>query len=198
MTTWINLLPPEILKKRKVKRMLSLFLLGLGVLLLLLFFIYLALSFRIYQEQQIVSKHKQENLKLNSQIAELRIYEAKQAELLRLEDVLKRALAGRFLWSRILNEISMVIPSDVWLSSFMGDTAAGIALKGYTFDHPAVAKWMVRQKEIKALSKIKLIYSKKSELEKQNVIEFNTTAKLGGQKKAPPEKAQVLPKKAKR
>ncbi len=197
MTTWINLLPPQILKKRKAKKILSLFVEGIIVFILLLLFVFGALSFRVYQERKVFSENRNENLRLNKQIAELKVYEAKQGELQRLEDILKRALAGRILWSRILNETSMIIPSDVWLSGFTGDAAAGISFKGYTFDHPAVAKWMVRQKEIDILNNIELLYSRKSELNKQNVIEFNTTARLAGTKPTE-DKAQLTPRRAKR
>lgn len=198
MTTWINLLPPEIQQKRRAKRLITFFLLGFVVLILFMFFVYGALSYRVYQQEKLLSERKQQNIKLTTQIAELKGYEAKQAELQKLEDATNRALAGKVLWSRIMNELSMVIPSDVWLVDFTGDAAAGVSLRGYTFDHPAVAKWMVRQKEIKELANVGLQYSKKAEIEKQNVIEFSTTAQFAGAQAAPAPQAKIPARRVKR
>jgi Tfp pilus assembly protein PilN len=197
VTTWINLLPPEIQQRRRAKRITAFFLLGFAILIIFMLFTYGALTYRVYQQEKVLSQQKQQGVELTSEISELKAYEAKQTELQGMDNAISRALAGRKLWSRIMNELSMVIPSDVWLIDFTGDAAAGVSLRGYTFDHPAVAKWMVRQKEIKELGAIGLQYSKKEEVEKQNVIEFNTTAQFAGVQ-APPAKASIPARSAKR
>ncbi len=189
MTTWINLLPPEIQQRRRAKRITALFLLVLAVLIVFMLFTYGAISYRVYQQEKLVAQQKRENVELTTEISQLKAYEAKQTELQRMENAVNRALAGKIMWSRIMNELSMVIPSDVWLIDLTGDGIAGVSLKGYTFDHPAVAKWMVRQKEIKELARIGLQYSKKAEVEKQNVIEFTTTAQFASVQAAPAKAA---------
>lgn len=189
MTTWINLLPPEIQQRRRAKRITALFLLVLAVLIVFMLFTFAAISYRIYRQEKLVAQQKRENVELTTEISQLKAYEAKQTELQRMENAVNRALAGKIMWSRIMNELSMVIPSDVWLIDLTGDGIAGVSLKGYTFDHPAVAKWMVRQKEIKELTRIGLQYSKKAEVEKQNVIEFTTTAQFASVQAAPAKAA---------
>ncbi|MEW6188683.1 MAG: PilN domain-containing protein [Actinomycetota bacterium] len=176
--TNINLLPPEILGKRRAERILVYSFVGIVVLVFILFFVYTINAWVIGQEERELSAIKIENQKLEEVIAEYEIYEKKKAEVEKWEGILKTAMEGEVSWSKLLNEISMVIPSDVWLTSFKGDMNAGINFQGYTFTHNSVAKWMVRLKEIKHLTEIWLNASEKTEVEEQEAIQFETTSQL--------------------
>lgn len=178
--TRINLLPPEIIERQKASRKVTYFSGGLIALVLLLTLVYLMLVWRVSQENVLLQQLKGDNQRLKDIVAGYKTYQDKQNELQRREKILTQAIENRLLWSHILNEISMVIPSDVWLNSFTGDVTSGISVRGYTFDHPTVAKWMIRQGEIKKLTEVELRLSQKTELEAQKVIEFETGAKLVG------------------
>lgn len=178
--TRINLLPPEIIERQKASQKVLYFSGGLIALVLLLTLVYLMLVWRVSQENRLLQQLKEDNKRLNEIIAGYKNYQERQNELQRREKILTQAMEDQVLWSHILNEISMVIPSDVWLNSFIGDVASGISVKGYTFDHPTVAKWMIRQGEVKKLTAVELRLSQKTELEAQKVIEFETGAKLAG------------------
>lgn len=178
--TRINLLPPEIIERQKASRKVTYFSGGLIALVLLLTLVYLMLVWRVSQENVLLQQLKGDNQRLKDIVAGYKTYQDKQNELQRREKILTQAIENRLLWSHILNEISMVIPSDVWLNSFTGDVTSGISVRGYTFDHPTVAKWMIRQGEIKKLTEVELRLSQKTELEAQKVIEFETGAKLAG------------------
>ena len=54
-------------------------------------------------------------------------------------------------WTRLLQEIATVIPSDVWLTTFAGaPTAWTFGLQG--FDHTSTARWILRMNELKSLT----------------------------------------------
>jgi Tfp pilus assembly protein PilN len=103
-----------------------------------------------------------------------------------------RALAeSRFNWERVIRALSRTIPSDVWLVSFKGTvtpdvqveaeggeggtaslrtktTAPAIELTGCTYDHEAVARMMVRMRNIDGVSEVALAKSERPESEDQS------------------------------
>jgi Tfp pilus assembly protein PilN len=94
-----------------------------------------------------------------------------------------------FNWERVLRSLSRTIPSNVWLTSFTGTvspsvkvesesggaaaTARGktnspaVALGGCTYSHSAVAKMMVRMRNIDDVSEVLLQSSEKSDSAEQ-------------------------------
>jgi Tfp pilus assembly protein PilN len=98
-----------------------------------------------------------------------------------------QALAdSRFNWERVLRALSRTIPSDVWLVSFKGTLSAdvqveaeggeggtgslrtktpapAIELTGCTYNHEAVARMMVRMRNIDGVSEVALAKSERPE-----------------------------------
>ncbi len=191
--TKINLLPVEVVEKRKseirvfqiIAAFLALFLFLAGI------FIFAALQAK--NEEKKLAELKAENQRLNKLIAEYKVYEQRKAKLQNLDKIISTALTGEIAWHKILNEVSMVIPSDVWLEEFTGDITEGIVCKGYALDydfdtpdlgHKPVAEWIIRIGEIKVLTSIWLSYSQKSTFLEQPAIQFELTTQLKGKKPA--------------
>lgn len=105
--------------------------------------------------------------------------DASQATLVAEKDarlsLLGQALANRIAWDRVLREISLVVPDDVWLESMNTNgpdpaaaaaapppgqpapTAAGnFAITGYTYSHDGVARLLARLAVIPHLENVKL------------------------------------------
>jgi len=108
------------------------------------------------------------------------------------------ALSRRVAWDRIFRELSLVLPSDVWLTDLSasapvspslagappaaaGNVAAtGFTLDGYTYSHAAVARLLGRLGVIPDLVNVQLL---KSELQvnpdtKVRVVNFTIAADL--------------------
>lgn len=191
--TKINLLPQEILEKQKGERRL---LYAVGAFLLMLVVlggIYSIGAWQIRNEEQKLVELKTANQRLNRTIGEYKVYEERKAKLQKLEKIIATALSGEVAWHKILNEVSMIIPSDVWLSEFEGDITEGITCRGYAVDygfdtpdlgHKPVAEWIVRLSEIKVLASIWLNYSQKATFGESPAIEFEVTTQLKGDKSA--------------
>jgi len=191
--TKVNLLPREVLEKRKSEKRFFYLIGGLAVLIILFLGIYSFGSIQIRKEEKRVADLKAENERLNKAIAEHQVYEKRKAELQKTQDIVSTALSGEIAWHKILNEISMVIPSNIWLREFTGDILEGVTCKGYAQDydfdtpdlgHKPVAEWIVRIGEIKAFSSIWLSYSQKTKFSEQLAIEFEILAQLKGEKPA--------------
>jgi Tfp pilus assembly protein PilN len=105
------------------------------------------------------------------------------------------ALGGRIAWDRVLREISLVTPEDVWLTSLQASapTAApaagapapaasggGFSIAGRTYSHDAVARLLSRLSLIPDLGTVRLEKSTLSKVEGRDVVEFTIGAMVRG------------------
>lgn len=96
------------------------------------------------------------------------------------------ALSTRIAWDRILREFSLVLPSNVQLSTLGLTTPAGLTLQGVTFSYDDVARLLSRMQLIPDLTNVTLGAMNSTD----NVVQFSITA---GVKGAAPPAAPVLP-----
>lgn len=108
--------------------------------------------------------------------------------------VLGKALSSRIAWDRVLREVSLVIPDDVWLEAMNtngpdpaaaapvpGQTAApvgGFNITGYTYSHDGVARLLARLSVIPHLQNVKLGSSVLDKEGKRPTVKFSITANL--------------------
>lgn len=100
------------------------------------------------------------------------------------------ALATRVAWDRILRELALVLPDDVWLTSMSSATGATAAasdpsapspttslqLNGYTRAQEGVARLLARMSVLPELEAVQLVSSTTVELGKEKVVEFTISA----------------------
>jgi Tfp pilus assembly protein PilN len=102
---------------------------------------------------------------------------------------LSAALTHRVAWDRVLRQISLVLPDDVWLKTFLatspvpaGSTAPAatapgspptlMTIEGYTYSHEAVARLLTRLSVIPDLKNVWLQKSARSELGGRAIVTF--------------------------
>jgi Tfp pilus assembly protein PilN len=110
------------------------------------------------------------------------------------------ALQRRVSWDRVLRELSMVLPSDVWLTTLTakapqsailtvpaaaptpGATPTGLVIGGYTYSQDAVARLLSRLQVVPDLTNVQLQSSAVTPLGNSNVVAFTILAdiKTGG------------------
>lgn len=105
-------------------------------------------------------------------------------------DTVNSLLDTSFNWERTLRSLSRTIPSNVWLTSFIGTVspsvkveaegggaaasargktnAPAVALGGCTYSHSAVARMMVRMRNLDNVSEVLLQSSEKSDSAEQS------------------------------
>ena len=119
----INLLPPEIYERQRVRRRTAavvavglIALAGLGAF-------YFLQILRLNEVEDQITAQQAENDRLRSQIAELQEIDVLQQEIEATRTVLNSLLADRVLWSGVLRDVSLVIPGQAWLSGLNGQVA---------------------------------------------------------------------------
>ena len=163
----INLLPPEVGERQKLRRR-TLLTIGLGVVLLALVggFYFLQVG-RLSGVEEDIQAQEDVNADLQRQISELQDIAALELEITSTRDLLSALLQDRVLWSGILRDISLVIPSELWLEGLTGQVGAAagaegeaapvteaglvgqISFTGQALSHREVALWLSRLEDVR-------------------------------------------------
>jgi Tfp pilus assembly protein PilN len=102
---------------------------------------------------------------------------------------LSAALTHRIAWDRVLRQVSLVLPEDVWLKTFLATSpvpagttapAAGapgtpptlVTIEGYTYSHDAVARLLTRLSVIPDLKNVWLQKSSLTEVGGRKIVTF--------------------------
>ena len=123
----INLLPPEIHERQRIRRRTAavvavglIALAGLGAF-------YFLQILRLNEVEDDVAAQEAQNSQLRSQIAELQEIDLLQQEIETTRTLLDGLLADRILWSGVLRDISLVVPGQAWLSGLQGQVGTPAA-----------------------------------------------------------------------
>lgn len=166
----INLLPKEVLEKRKAEHQLAFMLLGVVVMVFLLISVYGFSFIRIIQAQTDLEAVKTENARVQTEIAKIGDFEKVRSLVEKKQNLISTITSKKYSWSRLLNNISLIVPNEIWLTklevqdkgklSFSGKALAGTETSG--IGHKPVAKWLVHMSELNDIEDVWLTTSKKS------------------------------------
>jgi Tfp pilus assembly protein PilN len=193
-TRRINLLPPERAERRHARQITTTIVAAGVVVIAVLALVYVAEIFRLHSQKNALDAQQAKNATLQSQVAELSSFSQLETQLQAKTTLLSSLTQDEVRWSVILADVSLVIPSDTWLTNFTAaETAAGtqsspgatgttplgnIQLTGTTFSHLDVAKWLTRLAGVDAFTNTYLSLSTKSTIGATNVVEFNSSVQL--------------------
>ncbi len=183
----INLLPPEILEKRRAeKRIIYVALLALLVFIVLAV-VWVFAFVRVDAKQQDLDARLQEIQATQSKADMLAIFEDKEQDLQARQVIADAALADRMNWAKLFDEVSLVMPTDLWVTNFSWDEATGLTIDGYAVDsatdspdlgHKSIAKMLVRLADLDDLYDVWLENAVKVEYAEQPAIQFSSTARV--------------------
>jgi len=196
-TRRINLLPPEREERRRARQITTTIVAAGVALLVLLGLVYAAEFVRLNGQKHALETQQATNASLQSQVAQLSQFQQLETQLQGKTTLLNNLTQDEVRWSVILADVSLVIPSDTWLTNFTATvTAAGtqsgpgatsatplgtIQLTGTTFSHLDVAKWLTRLAGVDAFTNTYLSLSSKSTIGTTNVVAFNSSVQLSDQ-----------------
>ncbi len=195
----INLLPPEVLERRKAEK-------GIGYVVLAAVGVALILAvawgfgfMRLQDKEGELATLQQEVQTTQAQANQLAIFEERAVELDARKAVVTQALGDRRNWGRLCDELSLVLPSDVWVQTLQLAEDDGLLMTGYALDnatdtpdagHIPVAKLLVRLADLEMLQDAWLSGSSKGEFEERPAITFSVTAGVKAPVVAPDGDAQ--------
>jgi Tfp pilus assembly protein PilN len=193
----VNLLPGGEAKRSKTNVPVLVGVAGAVVVCALLSFMFLSASSQVRDKQNELSA-------INAQIAVIppppppdaagaALASQQKARL----TALSGALSKRVAWDRVLRNLSLVLPSDVWLNTLTasspaspasavvpvvaaGATPTGFLLSGYTYSQQGVARLLSRLEVLPDLTNVQLQNSSQSLIGTQNIVQFVIAASVRG------------------
>jgi Tfp pilus assembly protein PilN len=137
------------------------------------------------------------NAGIQAQINDLRRFDELMREVEASRNMLSTLLANEILWSTVLRDVSLVIPSDVWLSGVTAQSnetgqagTAGatpgasqglvgqISFTGQALDHRAVALWLSRLEDVRGFANPWLSNAQKGLVGTTEVVQFTSSVDL--------------------
>jgi Tfp pilus assembly protein PilN len=195
----VNLLPPELFERQRIRRR-TFLAVAFGVVLLAAVGAFYALQvIRLGQVEDDIRVQENENAALRQEIADLQDIAALELEIRDTRDLLSTLLADRVLWSGVLRDLSLVIPPETWLTGLSGTTGAGvpgeeaaepvtaaglvgqISFTGNAFDHRDVALWLSRLEDVRGFINPWLSTSSKVTIGQTQAVEFSSSVDLSEQ-----------------
>jgi Tfp pilus assembly protein PilN len=98
---------------------------------------------------------------------------------------LSAALSGRVAWDRVLRQVSLVLPEDVWLTNLSASapdattaaaTGSGFTLTGATYSQNGVARFLSRLAVVPDLANVRLQSSMSQLLNERELVQFTILA----------------------
>jgi hypothetical protein len=173
----INLLPPEIAQKRKDEQRWRWVAFGGIAAVIALGLVFSALQLQVAAKQYEVASVQQQADALQQKADKFKIFQEKRADLENRRRIAAGALAGRTDWSKVLSEVCLVLPSDIYLLRIGATeprvtppTTGKVSLDGNALDYPndvpdlgykSVAKLLVRLAELDQIENVWLTFSSK-------------------------------------
>jgi Tfp pilus assembly protein PilN len=203
----INLLPPEIGKRRRARRATSVFVVAVFAYVGLLGVWWLVGTGRLRNAEDDLVVAKERADRAQAAVSQLQEFANLRSVVETKERTLATAMADDIHWSRLLVEFSMVVPNDSWLTAFSGTATApapaappagapatpaptapaapaapaklgSLTFAGVTFDFPGVATWITRLSGDKSLQTIWVPNATKSQIGAREVVNFSSTGDL--------------------
>ena len=102
---------------------------------------------------------------------------------------LSSALTSRIAWDRVLRQVSLILPEDVWLTNLAASVpkatvggpaaaASGFTLTGSTYSQNGVARFLSRLSVIPDLENVRLQSSQSALVAKRELVQFTILADL--------------------
>lgn len=195
----VNLLPPELFERQRIRRR-TFLVVAFGLVALAAVGAFYALQvIRLGQVEDDIRTQEAENAALRQEIADLQDIAGLQLEIAETRDLLASLLADRVLWSGVLRDVSLVIPPETWLTGLSGTVGVApgteeaapigpvaglvgqISFTGNAFDHRDVALWLSRLEDVRGFLNPWLSTSTKTLIGQTEVVEFNSSVDLSEQ-----------------
>jgi Tfp pilus assembly protein PilN len=200
----MNLLPPEVRQRQSVRRRTAAVVAAGVVVLAGVAALYFLQQLRLVGVNNDLEDQRAANSGIQAQINDLRRFDELQREVEASRNMLSTLMANEILWSGVLRDVSLVIPSDVWLSGMTaqtsesggavtpapatpvaGQTGQGlvgqITFNGFALDHRAVALWLARLDDVRGFANPWLSNAQKTDVGTSKVVQFASSVDLSQQ-----------------
>jgi Tfp pilus assembly protein PilN len=162
--TQVNLLPPEVKTRQRVRRYTLASTGAVAAAVVLLLMVFVVQTVQLGDVEESLAAQQQVNRGLQAQITDLQPVAELHAQVQSRQELADSLLADQVVWSSVLRNVSAALPGGLWLTSMTGSlnpTAPGTALStggpavvgniqfhGQSFEHVTVGSWLTRLEQV--------------------------------------------------
>jgi type IV pilus assembly protein PilN len=174
----INLLPVRAIKKKEsTRKMFSVLLLSIGLLLVIIVFFHLIKLREINGMNAQIAAYNEEIKRLKADTKDVNKFKMEKEDLQRrlnkIHD-LQRAKTGPV---RVLDELAISLPGRLWLTS-LKEKDGKMELKGIAMDNPTIAQFMTNLEKTGVIKNVELVVSQQLERKDLKLKEFTLTCQV--------------------
>jgi len=199
----VDLVPASYRQRRRERQTLAGIVVVGVVLAVLLFGWWFLLGQQIDDRESELASVRARNAALEEDISELQRFADLEAEVNAKVTALQTVMAGDVNWPKVLTEVAVVLPGEIWLTELTGSAGATegstpvgtetapvrvsndapvgrVAFKGRSLTMPGVAKWLIRQMSVEDFQAVWLTSAVFSEtpIAGVPVADFDSTIEL--------------------
>jgi Tfp pilus assembly protein PilN len=193
----VNLLPPEIAEKSKVRKA-QLAMVGTGLAAVAVVgVLYTQQAANVSSAQRSKDEAVADNARLRTELTKLQNVQKIHADVDTARATLATAMHDQILWSRYLHDVTLTIPETVWLTNFsvtMNETQPGgapggnqavldpglgtVTIEGVAFTHNDVAAWLESLSHEKGYTNPYFTKADDDHIGSQEVVKFSSTVNI--------------------
>jgi Tfp pilus assembly protein PilN len=156
--TQVNLLPPDVRQRQRTRQLTLAVLFGAAAVIALLLVLFVLQSSRLSSANQRLQAQEDTNRGLQTHIAGLAQFQQLKQQVSDEEALVSGLVQGQVLWSGVLQDVSMVIPSQMYLTQLSGSLSqtpgpsgliGSLSFNGVSADQPTIADWLTRLEQVK-------------------------------------------------
>lgn len=175
----VSLLPAEIVVRERERRQVAVAAAAVAGFAAILMGLYTLRANELRDAEDDAAAAEARTDQLRAELAQLRDVEALEADIATRRQTVSTVLDGDVEWTRLVQEIATVLPSDVWITSFQGDRSPGeITVTAMGFDQTSTARWLLRLEELASLDGLWVPSSTKTTGASRDLVTFTSNATL--------------------
>ena len=177
----ISLLPAEVAAAREQRNQAVLVGGVVGGLTLLLLLAWAVRQGQVSTERRKAADAESEARRLQRQVQLLQGSTTLASDVATRQTQIRSVLTNDVDWTGLFQNVSAVIPTDVWLTSFQGQATGGGGTVNFSakgFDQTSTARWLQRVGDLKSLTGVWVPNSTKSGTGAATTVTFSSQANL--------------------
>jgi type IV pilus assembly protein PilM len=179
----INLLPSEVVEARRQRRQAVFAGTAVGALALLLGGAWFARTAQVSHTRTSAAHAEAQVVSLQSSIDKLKDVTTVQTDLTNRQQQVKNTLASDVDWVRLIQQVTAVMPDDVWMNSFsaqqgQGNAAGTVMVSATGLSEDAVVRWVQKVNTLPALAGVWVPSTAKTGDGSSVTVTFQSTASL--------------------
>lgn len=166
-------------RERKRKRRKFLYIVcGVGGIILLLFSLTMEKIYRIHTLKKEIARIDEEAEQLQVVLQKIEELKEEEAKIKKRLAVIEELVKGKFLWTKIMDEISAALPYGAWLSRITCEKEEELNIEGVAFTNFSIATFAEALERNNEFTEVRIKTVEETKIEEETLKRFLIGCKI--------------------